>query len=191
MPEQQIDGDRIVLTDPRAIRALAHPARLAIIEALTSGDELTATECATLTGLSPSATNYHLKALERWGIVKPGRPRADGRDRPWKATGRSVEVGSSASGQTALAEIAVLGTVLERNRSLVSEFFEHRDLEPPQWRDSADLGVGDYWLTAEETREVAGALREVLRQYEDRRRGSRPAGSRRVRVARLIVPRST
>ena len=53
------------LQDPRDIRALAHPARLAIIDALASGDELTATECAELTGLSPSATAYHLKLLER------------------------------------------------------------------------------------------------------------------------------
>ena len=42
MPKEQ-DG-KIVLTDPRAIRALAHPARLAIIEALLPGEELTATE---------------------------------------------------------------------------------------------------------------------------------------------------
>ena len=42
--------------NPRSIRALAHPARLAIIDALATGEELTATQCAELTGLSPSAT---------------------------------------------------------------------------------------------------------------------------------------
>jgi hypothetical protein len=34
----------VYLQDPRDIRALAHPARMAIIDALASGDELTATE---------------------------------------------------------------------------------------------------------------------------------------------------
>jgi DNA-binding transcriptional ArsR family regulator len=67
------DG-RIVLSDPRAIRALAHPARLALLEALLAGEELTATEAASVTGLSPSATSYHLKALERWGIWRPASP---------------------------------------------------------------------------------------------------------------------
>ena len=91
MPPEPENRDRVVLTDPRAIRALAHPARLAIIEALGPGEELTATELAAVTGLSPSATSYHLKALAKWGILEAGQARADGRDRPWKATGRSVE----------------------------------------------------------------------------------------------------
>src|SRR5215475_11376348 len=72
------DGDTRHLQDPRDIRALAHPARLAIIDALASGDELTATECATLTGLSPSATAYHLKFLERYGLAEPAPARGDG-----------------------------------------------------------------------------------------------------------------
>jgi hypothetical protein len=50
---QQATEGRLRLQDPRDIRAPAHPARMAIIDALASGDELTATECAGLTGLSP------------------------------------------------------------------------------------------------------------------------------------------
>jgi DNA-binding transcriptional ArsR family regulator len=182
------DG-RIVLSDPRAIRALAHPARLAILEALLSGEELTATEAASLTGLSPSATSYHLKALERWDIVAAGTPRADGRDRPWKATGRAIEV-SSDTPRTVLAETAVLGVFLDRNRTLASEFLEHQDEEPAQWRDTVELASSDYWLTSGELAEISAALRRVLEPYEQRRRGSRPDGSRRVRIARLIVPRA-
>ena len=189
MSKEQEDG-KIVLSNPRAIRALAHPARLAIIEALFSGDELTATECAALTGLSPSATSYHLKALERWGIVEAGQPRADGRDRPWKAKGRSIEVSSQVPRGTVLAESAVLETFLDRNRALVAEFLDHQASEPPEWRDAVDLANGDYWLTAGELAEVSRALRSVLQPYENRRRGSRPGESRRVRVMRLIVPRA-
>src|SRR5262252_11237553 len=124
MPNEQENG-KIGLSGPRAIRARAHPARLAIIEALFLADELTATECASLTGLSPSATSYHLKALAKWGIVEPGQARADGRDRPWKATGRSVEWSSSMPGNTAPAEIAILGTFLDRNRAIATEYLEH------------------------------------------------------------------
>jgi DNA-binding transcriptional ArsR family regulator len=187
MPKEQ-DG-RIVLSDPRAIRALAHPARLAIIEALLAGDELTATECASLTGLSPSATSYHLKALQRWGIVEAGQPRVDGRDRPWKATGHSITVSSDAP-RTVLAETAVLEVFLDRNRALATDFLEHQADEPAQWRDTMELGNSDYWLTPGELAEVSAALRRVLEPYEQRRRGSRPDGSRRVRIARLIVPRA-
>jgi len=189
MPKQQED-DKIVLSDPRAIRALAHPARLAILEALLPGDELTATECASLTGLSPSATSYHLKALARWGIVEAGQARADGRDRPWKAKGRSIEVSSYVPRGIVLAERAVLETFLDRNRALIAEFLDRQASEPPEWRDAAELASSDYWLTAEELAEVSRTLRSVLQPYKDRRRGSRPDKSRRVRVVRVIVPRA-
>src|ERR1700727_3561355 len=91
-PGSQQDAWRSV-ADPRSIRALAHPARLAIIDALATGDELTATQCAELTGLSPSATAYHLKFLERYGFAEPAPPRADRRARPWRATARQAEIG--------------------------------------------------------------------------------------------------
>jgi DNA-binding transcriptional ArsR family regulator len=183
------DNDRVVLSDPRAIRALAHPARLAIIESLTAGEELTATELAAVTGLSPSATSYHLKALAKWGIVEAGEARADGRDRPWKSTGRTVEVSSQVPGSTTVAEMAILSMFLDRNRALATEFLEHQASEPPEWREAAEIANQDYWLTADELEKARQAIRAVLEPYEQRRRGARPVGSRRVRIARLVVPR--
>ena len=180
--------DRVVLADPRAIRALAHPARLAIIDALGYGEELTATELAAVTGLSPSATSYHLKALAKWGIVEAGEARADGRDRPWKATGRSVQVSSEVPGST--AEVALLGTFLDQIRAVATEFLERQADEPPEWRDAAAMASHEYWLTADELAKINQAMHDVLAPYELRRRDDRPAGSRRVRIARLAVPRA-
>jgi hypothetical protein len=89
-----------------------------------------------------------------------------------------------------LAEAAVLDTFLGRNRALVAGFLEHQASEPSEWRDAVELANGDYWLTAGEVAEISHALRSVLQPYEHRRPGSRPDKSRRVRVMRLIVPRS-
>jgi hypothetical protein len=91
---------------------------------------------------------------------------------------------------SALAETAVLGVFLDRNRALATEFLKHQGEEPAQWRDAMELGNSDYWLTAGELAEISAALRRVLEPYKQRRRGSRPDGSRRVRIARLIVPRT-
>src|ERR1700746_3973283 len=106
------------LKDPRDIRALAHPARMAIIDALASGDELTATECAALTGLSPSATAYHLKLLERYGFAEPAPARSDGRERPWRASDRRTQFELDASTPAgAAATTAVAGAFLDRSRA--------------------------------------------------------------------------
>jgi DNA-binding transcriptional ArsR family regulator len=49
------------LTDPLAMRALAHPARIAIAQHLALEGPATATQCAEVTGMSPSACSYHLR----------------------------------------------------------------------------------------------------------------------------------
>src|ERR1700749_3976899 len=112
-----------VLHDPRSIRALAHPARMAIIDALSSGDELTATECAELTGLSPSATAYHLKFLERYDLAEPAPAREDGRERPWRAPALRTQVDlHRLTSAGAAATVAVGLAFLDSSRALAEEF---------------------------------------------------------------------
>jgi DNA-binding transcriptional ArsR family regulator len=183
------DDDAAYLQDPRDIRALAHPARMAIIDALASGDELTATECASLTALSPSATAYHLKLLERYGFAERAPARSDGRDRPWRATDRrstfdldaSTPAGSAAATAVALA-------YFDRSRAVGAEFMATQHEEPEEWQDVASLSNADLWLTVEETREVIAALGAVLEPYRGRVLADRPEESRRLRVMNLVVP---
>lgn len=187
-PARARDPDPVVIEDPRAIRALAHPARLAIIEALSDGEEKTATDCASLTGLSASATAYHLKVLERWGIVEPATPRPDGRERPWRARGRGIEVRTLRPG-TITAEMVLLDVALDRVRQLLRDFIVVQGSETEEWRDVTELGSNDLWLTVEEVRDLSRAFRDLVEPYRRRDREARVPGSRRVRVARLIVPR--
>ncbi|MGH3302192.1 MAG: ArsR/SmtB family transcription factor [Streptosporangiaceae bacterium] len=179
--------------NPRSIRALAHPARLAIIDALAAGDELTATQCAELTGLSPSATAYHLKLLERYGFAETAPPRPDRRERPWRAAGRGTQVDldtSTPAGGSAAA--AVAAAYIDTTRAVAVEFAAGspaEPAEPAEWRDAAALNNADLWLTVEEIHRVAEELRAVLEPYRGRTGlGARPAGSRRVRVMNVVVP---
>lgn len=176
------------LQDPRAIRALAHPARMAIIDALASGAELTATECAALTGLSPSATAYHLKFLERHGFAEPAPARSDGRERPWRATRhRQVDLDASTpAGAAATAAVAL--AYVDRSRALGEEFLAGAHEEPAEWRDAAALASTDLWLTVEETRAVTAALGAALERYRARTPDDRPGDSRRVRIMTMAVP---
>jgi len=75
------------------LKALAHPARNKILERLQVYGPATATDCAAVAGMSPSACSYHLRMLERYGFVEAGhaedaRDRGDGRERVWRAVVR-------------------------------------------------------------------------------------------------------
>ena len=73
------------------LRAMAHPARMALLGHLADSGPATATECADVVGLSPSAVSYHLRALARAGLVEAAPGRGDGRERLWR---RSAEYSS-------------------------------------------------------------------------------------------------
>ena len=177
------------LQDPRDIRALAHPARMAIIDALATGDELTATECAELTGLSPSATAYHLKLLERYGFAEPAPARSDGRERPWRASGRGPAFELDASTPAGAAATAAVGMAfIDRSRAVAEAFVATEREEPEEWQDVAALANADLWLTAEEAKKVTAGLSDVLEPYRGRALADRPDGTRRVRIMNLLSP---
>ncbi|MGH2892941.1 MAG: ArsR/SmtB family transcription factor [Solirubrobacteraceae bacterium] len=183
------DEDTLQLHDPREIRALAHPARMAIIDALASGDELTATECAELTGLSPSATAYHLNFLERYDFAEPAPARNDGRERPWRATDRRTLVDLDTSTPAGAAAATAVGLAfIDRSRALAQAFVATAHEEPKEWQDVALLANADLWLTAQETRKVTAELAAVLEPYRSRALANRPDGTRRVRVMNLVFP---
>lgn len=162
---------------------------MAIIDALASGDELTATECAELTGLSPSATAYHLKFLERYRFAEPAPARNDGRERPWRAAGHGTRVElDSSTPAGAAATTAVALAFIDRSRAVARSFMATEHDEPEEWQDVASLANADLWMTAEETRKVTAALHAVLEPYRGRVLADKPDGSRRVRVMNMVTP---
>lgn len=117
-PTATVDEDRNLLTlsEPGAFKAVAHPARYRIIEELYSGREMTATEAAELVGLTPSAMSYHLRALERYGLVERGQS-DDGRERPWRRVAEHLGFANKEGGVSpavAQAVLANMSTSIER-----------------------------------------------------------------------------
>jgi Helix-turn-helix domain len=87
--DQQADRGRLDLTDPRAMRALAHPVRWALLEALGRAGTLTATQASEILGESPANCAFHLRTLAKYGFVEEaggGR----GRERPWRQSFESL-----------------------------------------------------------------------------------------------------
>jgi DNA-binding transcriptional ArsR family regulator len=177
------------LEDPGALRALAHPARLLVVDELYQGSERTASELATITGLTPSAMSYHLRALERWGILERGDAREDGRERPWRAAGRSVTWAAETSGAAAGAQDVIAGGIFEQLRDAFRRWTAVEPAESGIWREVASLNRSFMWLTDEEAQAF---LSEVDKAVQKRIRGrdaeNHPEGTRRVLYLMAFVP---
>lgn len=176
----------VVLTDPRAIRALAHPARLSAVERLYAepGQSRTATQLAAEAGLTPSAMSYHLRALEKWGVLERAEDLGDARERPWRAAGRSLQVRSGHAARAASG--ALVGRLVERLATQLEEYSERREREPEEWRGAGGFSRDYAYLTPEEAREVEKELEALLRKHSRRR--TRTRGTRRVDLTWALVP---
>ena len=177
----------VVLTDPRAIKALAHPARLAVLDELFAGRSLTATECADIADLSPSAMSYHLRALQKWGIVERAEASGDGRERPWRAAGEGLRVESAEPRASAVAESALMGRLLDSTRSEVLDWVGNEQAASP-WREIGTVASGSRWMTDAEARDVVAEFDAVLEKYRRLSPRERPEGARRVRLSFVLVP---
>ena len=82
MPRVNELGD-IEISDPRAMRALAHPVRLTIFERLQRDGPASVAELAADAGTTPSAAGRHLRQLAQHGLVA-------GSDGIWEAVGTGI-----------------------------------------------------------------------------------------------------
>jgi DNA-binding transcriptional ArsR family regulator len=177
------------LTDPGALRALAHPARLTVVDELYQGGERTASKLAALTGLTPSAMSYHLRALERWGVVERAEARGDKRERPWRAPARSLVLDADASDSTTAATDVILGGYLQQLRDEFRRWSLVEAAEDEVWRELAGGRRAFLWLDEDEAAAFSEELSAVLDTYTaDRDAVNHPAGTRRVLCLVAVVP---
>ena len=184
------DEGRVVISDPRAITALAHPARSTVIELLYTGHVATATELAEVCGLTPSAMSYHLRALEKWGVVVRAEPAGDGRERPWKAAGRSLSWSSTAGTDTErTVGRALLGQYFDAVLDAVDAWNAHPESEGSVWDESLVITRGFYWLSEDEFAQLQDELGALHRRWNlDRDAAGHPPGTRRFMNFGVWVP---
>ena len=184
-PEQET----LELADPRAMRALAHPTRLAILELLHAEGTVTATSCAHELGGSPQAASYHLRALGRWGFTRRVES-PDGRESRWELAARSVAFTSEESPQaTRSAANTLARRLLERDERITLDYLEAEADEPEEWRDVASLFTGNVYVTAAELDAIAADFHRVVKQYGRHDEADRPEGARQVHIVFRALPR--
>lgn len=150
------------------MRALAHPLRVALLEAMRRDGEITATRAAELLGESPGNMSWHLQTLARYGFVEEtgdGR----GRSRPWRLTSatRSFETDTTDT-ETAAAGEALERTFLERTMRHLRDWWSLRLTYPVKWRRAAFVSDSVRYLTADELTAVMEEIIAIYDRYLDR-----------------------
>ncbi len=165
----QDDDPRIrELTDPRAMRAITHPVRLALIEALGLEGPLTATRASEVIGESPTTCSFHFRQLAKYGFVEQAAT-GPGRMRSWRLTRvgmRFTDLHDDPG--TQIAARALSRTLRERSFGRLQAFYEERSSYPVRWQEVT--GSSDFTLhvTPDELRAVDEEVTAILHRYRDR-----------------------
>ena len=174
-------GDEASWVQPRdrtVAALLDHPVRAALLQLLSRVGTVTATAAARELGGNTGLHSFHLRQLERYGLVEevPGR---SGRRRPWRLVDPHRPAG--AEGLDLLA------------RGLEDESYQRwlavRDRAPERWRKDEAFSQVVY-LTPAELREVGSVIRRAVARYHAREDSPahRPPGAAPVAVVARLFP---
>jgi predicted ArsR family transcriptional regulator len=158
------------VTDPKAMRALAHPVRLALLEALTVHEQLTATEAGEIVGESPANASFHLRQLAKYGFVEEA-PAGAGRRRPWKRVAlgmRFTEVHDDP--ETAAAARELSRTMSSRYLERAARGLDENRSQPDEWRRVTGWNQMGLYLTPTELEELDEAIVELMYERFGERR---------------------
>lgn len=181
-------GD-LEISDPQALRALAHPVRLAILDRLQRHGPATATQLSPYVGATPSVVSWHLRHLASFGLISDWDGATSKRERWWQATARGFRftLPDDADGQDAARQLR--GEMFARYAELPGRWLA-RD-EPrldSTWRRSAGMANTRVVVTADELRRLREAVEELLAPYVGRPPEEAPEDARGVRLLQYVLP---
>jgi DNA-binding transcriptional ArsR family regulator len=179
----------VLISDPKALRALAHPLRLDLLEVLTQGPA-TAARCARELGSTQASCSFHLRQLAKYGFVERVPESGDGRERPWRLTDLEQRWSSAEPGP---AVDQLERVFIQREADRMLNWVGVAAADAPEWRQAAFLGGMTLPLTVDELQSIGERLRGVLEPFVERLEDitKRPSGSRFVRVLLSGTPLRT
>lgn len=188
-------GGTTRLIDATAMKAFAHPLRMAMYDYLNDHGSATATMLAKHTGESTGQTSYHLRQLERHGFVTDDSTRGTGRERWWKPVGFSMQgVELAKDSSTRPAVLTMLRNQVHQRSESLHDWYLRSEQEDSDWVQASTTNSYSMLLTQKEVTEMKARVSASLQEYADLSQERVEAGSdveegaRRVRVHLDIFP---
>jgi DNA-binding transcriptional ArsR family regulator len=170
---------------PGALKAFAHPLRMELYSRLQDAGPATASQLGRALGESSGQTSYHLRQLERHGLVEDDPAHTGGRERWWRAVGFNMDsLDLLRDPATATSARAVLTRTIGERTAALTAWAAVLDAQDEVWTGA--LSSTTVVLTPEEFGEVTQALMDLLEERLEPARGREeagelPDGARRVR----------
>jgi hypothetical protein len=161
-----LSEEMINLTDPKAMRALAHPVRMALLEILTLAGTLTATQASELLGESPANCAFHLRTLAKYGFVHEAGG-GKGRERPWVRTASGLNLESVQEDPQASMAAEVLGRTWNERWMERARRYLRADI--PGWRGHGGTSQSLLRLTPDELTRLRKEVHDVVSRYDRRK----------------------
>ncbi len=180
-------GD-VEITDPRTMRALSHPVRLAILSRLQRHGPATATQLSPHVEATPSVTSWHLRHLAQFGLITEADS-PDHRQRYWQAVSRGFrfEMPDDPVGRAAGHQLreAMHAANLQQIVTWSQQAAPYLD---PTWDRVAGASNTGVDVTATEAADIINQIEEILVPYVNRADADLPAGARPMRFLRYYMP---
>ncbi|MFE9201897.1 helix-turn-helix domain-containing protein [Micromonospora sp. NPDC007230] len=179
------------ITDPQALRALAHPVRLAVLGHLQRHGPATATQLSPHVGATPSVVSWHLRHLASFGLVADWDGATNRRERWWQAAAKGFrfDLPDDADGQNAARQLQ--GEMFAQSAELPQQWLLHDEPRlDTGWRRAAGLANTRIMLTAEEMQQLKEDVEALIARYVQRPEAEAPAGARGVRLLQYVLPES-
>ena len=180
----------IELTDPRALRAYAHPVRGKLVGLLRRRGPLTATQAAQLLGESSGTTSFHLRQLAKYGLVEEA-PGGKGRQKPWQATALLTHIPPvQATPEAAEAAKQLRISMAQSYYQWIVDWLQRTDDETDEWRSAAMFGDRIIYATAAELENLKQAIDDLIEPFGRRltEPATRPDGAREISYVAFAYP---
>jgi DNA-binding transcriptional ArsR family regulator len=159
---------RRVVTDPLALRALAHPLRLKIWGLVGREGRLTAADAARQLGISQALASHHLRQLAKYGYVERGSA-GDNRERPWQITATSNTFAGDDSPEGQESAELLDRYLAEQAVAQLVDWQERRADAGPEWSKHVGVSQSLLYLTAGEVAELSAAWHTLTSELAQRR----------------------
>lgn len=184
-----VDHEPFELSDPVAMRALAHPLRLTLLRLLSEEGAATATQLSERTGHSVASVAYHLTKLAKYGFIEDDDG-AHGRARPWRARARGIRwsAGTDQSTEFVAASRLLRREFVKHALATLDSYQREEDGCSDAWRKAAFVLSDLALVSPEQLDEFNRELKSLIARFRDAPPGESVADARKVRLFAFGVP---